>query len=312
MKVAQTKVYATPSKFTNNFMKLSKINPHYLAGITCFSIWGFLPIVIKSLAGYASPQILYFRVTFAFIILLAISLTVRKKSLLENLEKFKALDKNLRTKNSLLIVFSGILLAVNWLVFIFIVNNVGVQAGTFAYLICPIETALLGYLILREKLSPKQWIAIGLSSVACVMLGQDSLPNLGYVLLTSSTYALFLITQRRIFQFDKMTLLMVQLAVACIIILPLYSFFNPNLEKLDSFFFGMILLLAVVFTIIPLFLNMFALKELTSASVAILMYINPILNFILAILVYQEVVTLFQSVAYLLIASAVLLNILNK
>jgi chloramphenicol-sensitive protein RarD len=57
----------------------------------------------------------------------------------------------------------------------------------------------------------------------------------------------------------------------------------------------------VFFTIIPLFLNLYALKGINSSAVGIMIYINPIINFLLAVFYYQEQVSWLQLCAYFLI-----------
>jgi chloramphenicol-sensitive protein RarD len=63
-------------------------------------------------------------------------------------------------------------------------------------------------------------------------------------------------------------------------------------------FFLQVLLLAVVFTILPLWLNLFALKGLNSSTMGILLYINPILNFIVAAIIFNEPTEMIQIIGY--------------
>lgn len=72
-------------------------------------------------------------------------------------------------------------------------------------------------------------------------------------------------------------------------------------------FFGYIGLIAVVYTIIPLFLNVFALRKLDSSVVGILLYLNPLIGFGLGIFYYNEAVTKVQLIAFILISIAVVL-----
>jgi drug/metabolite transporter (DMT)-like permease len=69
-------------------------------------------------------------------------------------------------------------LTINWLAFIYVLNHISVQTGSFSYLLCPIVTTLLGSLLLKEKLHVTQWIALGISATACALIGVDSLYNL--------------------------------------------------------------------------------------------------------------------------------------
>ena len=72
----------------------------------------------------------------------------------------------------------------------------------------------------------------------------------------------------------------------------------------DLRFYGIITIIAVLFTVLPLFLNLFALNKINSATIGILMYINPIFNFLIAFLIFNEEVTLLQATGYAIICLA--------
>jgi chloramphenicol-sensitive protein RarD len=69
----------------------------------------------------------------------------------------------------------------------------------------------------------------------------------------------------------------------------------------------LILVIAVFFTVIPLFLNLFALNKINSATIGILMYINPLINFTLAFIVFGEEMNGLQLIGYAIIAVALVL-----
>jgi chloramphenicol-sensitive protein RarD len=72
-------------------------------------------------------------------------------------------------------------------------------------------------------------------------------------------------------------------------------------------FYLMIVLIAGVFTVLPLFLNLFALNKINSTTVGILLYINPLMNFGLAIMIFGETITTLQLIGYLFIIAALIL-----
>ena len=73
----------------------------------------------------------------------------------------------------------------------------------------------------------------------------------------------------------------------------------------ESMFYWLLLIIVVVFTIIPLFLNLYALKGMNSSAVGILMYTNPLIHFFLAFFYFKEEVNFNQIVAYLLILTSI-------
>lgn len=290
-------------------MKLSR---HHLAALAAFLIWGFFPIPLRLLHGYASGQILFFRVLLSLLILLLIHGLGRRGMVRAAWQQWQAAPTAERRAVGISTVVGGVLLTSNWLLFIYVVNQVSVQAGSFAYLICPILTALLGFVMLREKLRAVQWAAIALSALSCAMLGAGDLRTVLMSLVVAATYALYLISQRRLQGYDRLVLLTVQLLLAAGLILPLAPLLGaaPLAGLTDSRLLLTTLVLSAGFTVLPLFLNLYALNALFSGTVGILMYVNPIVSFALAFLYFGEEATLEQGVAYgVILLSVILYNV---
>jgi chloramphenicol-sensitive protein RarD len=287
-----------------------KFNKYYSAAIAAFIIWGFFPIALKALSNHPSGQILYYRILTSCISIILLSLLFRRKEFTKSISIFKSSDQKEQKRFAYLTLAAGLLMTINWLVFIYVINHISIQTGSFSYLVCPIITAVLGYLLLKETLAPNQWIAIILSSISCILLGTGSFLNLGYSLLIASSYAFYLITQKLLKDYDKIFLLTLQLIIACIIVMPFYTFFNGG-AGVDLYFFSVIVLISLLFTVLPLFLSLFALKEMPSGAMGILMYINPVLNFIIAFLYYQEKASNNQLWAYSMISLSLILYNLN-
>lgn len=207
-------------------MKLSR---HHLAALAAFLIWGFFPIPLRWLAGYASGQILFFRVLLSLLLLLGLHVVGRRAAVAATWRQWQAAPAQERRRVGWSTALGGVLLTSNWLLFIYVVNEVSVQAGSFAYLICPILTALLGFLLLGEKLRPNQWVAIGLSALSCALLGAGELRTVLMSLVVAFTYAFYLISQRRLQGYDRLVLLMVQLGLASLLILPLAPLLGARL-----------------------------------------------------------------------------------
>lgn len=281
---------------------------YYAAGITSFFIWGFFSLGLKPLQGYPSLDILFYRLFFCVPIMLAITFLFRRHTISDTRDTIKAMDTPQKRKLLLLTIGSALLLMSNWFLFIVVMNRISVSAASFAYLVCPILTTVLAYLILREKLTSIQWGAVGLSVVGCILLSYNNFATVLYSLVVAATYALYLIMQKKIAGIDKFFLLNVQLVIIAIILLPLYPYLSGPVPQAASFY-GYIGIIAVVFTIIPLFLNLYALKGISSSSVGILLYINPIIGFLLSAFYYKEEITLFQIMAYsLILVSIVMFN----
>ncbi|HEX6223752.1 MAG TPA: EamA family transporter [Chryseolinea sp.] len=276
---------------------------NYIAGVAAFVIWGFFSIPLRALQNFSAGEILYFRILFSALSLLLVILLFKRKDVRHDWQLFGTLSNKQKNTVVLLTLAGGALLCVNWLTFIYIVNAINVKTASFAYLICPVITAVLGYVLIKERLTALQWFAVALCTVSCVLIGISSALELGYSFLTAFTYALYLITQRKNQGFDRIIGLGIQI---------LFSFFLLNLVfgylvesvPTDGKFYGVIIIIAVVFTVVPLFLNLFALNKINSATIGILMYINPIFNFTIAFLVFNEKINFLQVVGYSIIILA--------
>ncbi|GAB3534545.1 EamA family transporter [Pontibacter brevis] len=293
-------------------METTETKPYYAAGIAAFVIWGFIPFPLKALAAYPSGQILHFRVAFSIVLLLLISLLFRRRQMQQTLAQVKNALPRQKRLFMLYTFLGGALLTINWLAFIYVINHINIQTGSFSYLLCPILTAVLGFMLLKEELRANQWLAIGLSALSCVLVGTGELSSLLFSLLIALSYAFYLITQRLLKAYDKIVLLTLQLLLSFALLAPFYSYFvGESNVALNSHFFLNIAILSAGFTVLPLFLNLFALKELTSGTIGILMYINPIINFVMAFLYFNEQTTSTKLLAYLLIFVSVIIYNLN-
>ncbi len=292
-----------------------RLSRYHLAAFMAFLIWGFFPLPLRMLSSYASGQILFFRVVLSLLLLLLINGVLRLPAVRATWQQYQQAPHRERRRVLALTAVGGLLLVGNWLLFIYVINQVSVQAGSFAYLICPIITALLGFFLLHEPLHLKQWLAIGLSAISCAVLGAGDVYTVALSCLVALTYAFYLITQRLLRNYDKLILLTLQLSLAAVILIPLAGpldahplagFQDPHLLLYAG-------ILSVGFTVVPLFLNLYALNVLPSGTVGILMYINPLVSFVLAFVYYHEASGTTQAIAYaVILASVVLYNLPDR
>lgn len=277
-----------------------QINKYFLSALSSFIIWGFFSLALKPLKDYPSLDILFYRVFLATLFLLLINLLFRKKAVQVDYTSFVKLENKLKIQTLLLTVFGGFLLIANWFLFIYAINHVSLQSASFAYMICPILTTILAFFILKENLSRWQWFSVFLCVISCGILSYGHLEDLFYSLTIALSFAFYLISQRKNNQFDRFVILTVQMLIASLVILPFFPKYSSVVPQ-ESIFYILLLIVVVVFTIIPLFLNLYALKGMNSSAVGILMYTNPLIHFFLAVFYFKEEVNFNQIVAYLLI-----------
>ena len=127
-----------------------------------FFIWGLSPIYWKVLDNIPTLEIIMHRTIWSFVFLLIILVFQRHGN------EFMAAVKKQRT--FLVLIPTTILLAFNWFIYIWAVNNEHILQASLGYFITPLVNVLLGMIFLRERLRPLQIVSLGLAGIAVLYL----------------------------------------------------------------------------------------------------------------------------------------------
>lgn len=277
-----------------------------MSALSANVIWAFMSIPLRLIKSHNADQILYYRIITCFVICLIFTFAFNRNNLKKDISDIKKLTRKNFRYTLMLIGLSGVFITLNWFSFIYVVNNINIKSAAFAYMVCPLITALGGYFILKENLSSLKFVAIGVAVISIILLSTGSVKDTLWAVFTAFFYAFFLIIQRKIQGINKINMLFFQLIIALIIIIPLLILF-PQPFPVDQTFWFSIIIIAIVFTILPLLLSLYALESLPSSTVGILIYINPVVAFSIAFFYFDERIKLNQVFAYLLLILAVLL-----
>jgi chloramphenicol-sensitive protein RarD len=204
-----------------------------------------------------------------------------------------------------LTLLAGILITGNWFTYIYAVNEVNLQSAAFAYMVCPLITAIGGFLILKEPLSRLKLLALTLALISIIILAQGSLRDVSWSVFIASLYSFYLIIQKVMGKIDKFNMLGIHLVLASLIILPLFLY-TFNAFPTEPYFWVNIIIISVFFTIIPLFLSLYALIGMPSSTLGIIIYLNPIVAFAVAFFYFHEGINPHQLYAYSMLFVAVL------
>lgn len=277
---------------------------YFFAGILSFAIWGFFSIPLRNLKAFPSEEILYYRIFTSLVFIWIAILLFRRKQLKADLSYFSSAGN--RDKRNILLQLAGstLLLTSNWYTYIYAVNNVSLQSAAFAYMVCPLITAFGGFLILKESLSKLKLISLGIALLSILLLATGSFIEVLWSVIIASLYAFYLIIQRKMQHLDKLNVLAVQIGMAVLLMLPFYLLKHEGIPD-GIWFWGNITVIAVVFTIIPLFMSLYALIGIPSSTLGIIIYINPIIAFAVAIFYFGEHVDVHKLFAYLLLLTSV-------
>ncbi|SDK80423.1 chloramphenicol-sensitive protein RarD [Pedobacter sp. ok626] len=278
---------------------------YFFAGILSFAIWGFFSIPLRNLKAFPSEEILYYRIFTSLVFIWLAIIAFRRKELKKDLAYLSSITAKEKRNILFQLIGSTLLLTSNWYTYIYAVNNVSLQSAAFAYMVCPLITAFGGFLILKESLSRLKLISLGIALLSILLLATGSFVEVLWSVIIASLYAFYLIIQRKMQHLDKLNVLAVQIGLAVILMLPFYLLKHEGFPQ-DLWFWGNITVIAVFFTIIPLFLSLFALIGIPSSTLGIIIYINPIIAFTVAIFYFGEHVDVHKLFAYLLLLISVI------
>lgn len=279
---------------------------YLLAAFLSVAIWGFFSIPLRNLKAFPSEEILYYRIFTSLIVIWIAILLFRRKYLKQDIQYFKSVLPKQRSVIIWQIIGATILLTLNWYTFIYAVNHVSLKSAAFAYMVCPLITAFGGFLILKEELSRIKLISLAIALLSIVMLATGSFIEVLWSVVIAALYAFYLIIQRKMQHLDKLNVLALQITLAVVIMMPFYISHHAGFPT-GIWFWGHIVAIAVVFTIIPLFLSLYALIGIPSSTLGIIIYVNPIIAFAVAVLYFDEHISANQLLAYLLLLFAVFL-----
>ena len=272
----------------------------------CYVLWGLLPIFWKLLANVDSVYVLAQRVLFSCIFCLAIILLKKNGSSVKNILKSKTERRRY--------FVCGILISINWGVYILTIAIGKILEASLAYYMNPLFSVVIGALIFKEKLSAVQWVSVGLALVG-VMISVIAYGNVPYLaIIIGLSFALYGAMKKTIKAESEVSICMetmsvLPLALAFIVYAQLsgYTTFSSlsNAEML-------LLAASGAVTSIPLMLFAKGIRKTSITTSGILMYINPTLQLLVGVLIYNEVFTKMNAITFAFVWAAVILFVLDS
>ena len=154
-------------------------------GVVAYLMWGAFPLYWPLLAPAGAFEILAHRLVWSMVVMAGLIIGLRRTPQLWALVR----DRRRLT----LLAIAGVTVTCNWATYIWGVNHGRVVETSLGYFVNPLVTMLLGVLVLRERMRPAQWVAVGIATVAVLVLTLDygRLPWLALLLAFSfGTYGL--------------------------------------------------------------------------------------------------------------------------
>ncbi|MBF2718751.1 EamA family transporter RarD [Psychrobacter sp. NG254] len=252
-----------------------------ITALIAFFIWGGFPLYFKQLSEYDATEIIGHRIIWTFLCLLVLLVVTKRWQWIDTLKQ-----------NPRWIVYtflSGLIIATNWLTYVWAVNQDRILEASLGYFIGPLVGVALSMILFKERLRTLQWVAIGfaLLSVAIQVIMIGSLPWISLILAFSfSTYGTIQ-RQTPLTAIDAMFVETTMLVPIC-----LWWFWQSDVASHQlSFWFSpniWLLMIAGPITLIPLLLFNKSTKLVAYSILSFMNYLTPTFIFFLAVFYYNE------------------------
>ncbi len=266
-----------------------------------FFCWGLFPIYFHALGEVPPLQILAHRMLWSLAFLLVLLLLRRDWKWLQVVRQPRVFFS---------FVLSALLLSANWLVYIWSVMNHHVIEASLGYFINPLVNIVLGYLILKERMRPLQWAAIGVAAlgVAWLTWQAGTVPWIAlFLALSFGGYGLLRKTAALgpLEGLSFETIVLFPLAAGYVIWLTVHGqnvFINTASDTTRW-----LLIMAGPLTAIPLLLFATGARKIPLSILGLLQYLSPTLQFLLGVWLFKEAFSADRLVGFALIWSALAL-----
>lgn len=273
-----------------------------LFGIGAYGLWGLLPIYFVLLEPAGSVEIVANRVVWS-LAFCALLITVTR-----SWPQFIAAITNWRTLATLTV--AAMLIATNWLVYVYGVTNGHAIETSLGYFINPLVSVLLGVIVLKERLRKLQWVAVGIGTLAVIVLtvAYGNLPYIAFSLALS--FGLYGFVKKRVgSKVDAVTSLSIETAVlaplAGGVMFWLAASGTATLTTEGPAHFWLIAAAGII-TAVPLLFFGASARRLPLATLGLLQYLTPTMQFILAITLLNEHMPLEQWIGFVLVWAALI------
>ncbi len=263
--------------------------------------WGVLGVIYFEYISYVGHiEAVLHRAIWTSLFLILTTTFLSKWSI------FKAIISN--TEKLIILFFSGLLIFINWAVWIYAVSSNQIINASFGYFIMPILSVFLGYVFFREKLNLKRTIAICFVIVSIFFLlifNFKSLPWVGLVVAFS--WGFYNLLRKKISVDTDIGLLIESLFILPFALIAFYFVVSYDLNdfSLSNVPLSLILLLAGPMTVIPLFLYVRGVELSGLGATGMIFYITPTFQFILGFFYYDEQFSFIKFISFIIIWIAV-------
>lgn len=257
-------------------------------------IWGLSAIYYKQLSGIPPLEVLCHRTLWSVIVFIFIL------RLQDRLQDLKLVFQN--KKLILGLFWAAAMISINWFFFIWSVHNDRATEASFGYYIFPLVAVLFGLIFFKEQLSLMKWCSVFLAifAVTTLAISQNILPFVALVL--SVTFGIYGALKKQInlgpvLSVTTEVILLLPLAITFLLYWHSSGFgsFGKDIETTS------LLIFSGPMTAVPLMLFSYAARRVQMTSLGIIQYLNPSLQFLVAVFIFAEPFGVSQGIAFGLI-----------
>lgn len=254
-----------------------------LYSVAAYLLWSLFPLYFKLLARSGPLEIIGYRVVCA------LAFCVLALVVVGGWRDVRALLAHRRT--ALVLAAAGVLVSINWTVYVIGVNSGRTLDAALGYFINPLVAAALGVFVLRETMSRVQWLAFAVGAVACVVLavGYGKVPWIAFGV--AGTFGLYSLLKKqvgaRVTALSGLTIETATVAPVMVAYLLWLSLSGGSTVVIASPY-GLLMVAAGPITAIPLLLFAAGARRVRLVTLGMIQYIAPIGQFLLGWLVFDE------------------------
>jgi RarD protein len=222
----------------------------------------------------------------------------------------KKISWNLVKSNALFLILSGIALGGNWIFLYQSYDHTTIANATLGYYFAPVFVMILSPFVLREQLSIKKIVCIGVAIIGMLMIvgegvsasRSDDILGLSFGLIAAAFYAALLLLNKFIKAMGKLELTIIQLGITTLLLMP-YVFLTEGfgIFEVSSSSIPFILILGIINTGIGFWLFFSGMEKLKGQSIAMLSYVDPFVAILISAIILQEQMTIVQMLGGLLL-----------
>ena len=265
--------------------------------------WGFIGVIYFQYVSFIGHiELVVHRCLWTAVMLIITTTFLKKWKIFFNI------TKNFKTLIYLFI--SGLLIFINWAVWIYAVASDKIIDASFGYFIMPIISVLLGFIFFKENLNNKRIFSISLVVISILILILFNLKSLPWVgLIVALSWAFYNLVRKKISVDTDIGLLIESLFIFPFALIVFYFIIKNGFNdfNISNPGFSLFLILAGPMTVIPLFLYVRGVELIGLGPTGMIFYITPTLQFILGFFYYNEDFSLVKFVSFIIIWIAVII-----